>query len=473
MDRTPPLSRRRFLQVGAAAASFYILPRHVLGGPGYVPPSEKVNIALIGAGGQGRVNLRRLFEHTDAQVVAVADPAEFFSLEQFYYRGVAGRKPLKEEIEQHHGTTTPNFRCAEYVDFREMLDRETSLDAVLCATPDHLHAYVTVLAMRAGKHVYCEKPLTHNIWEARYVARVTRETGVATQMGNQGHASDATRETVEMIRDGAIGPVREVHAWVPSSRWNPGLTGRPTDTPAVPGGLNWDLWLGPRETRPFHTAYFPVGWRDFWAFGGSNIADFACHDLNVACWALDLYAPTSVEFHPVGRMDDEIAPHGCFGYYEFGPRGDQPPVKIVWYDGGARPPRPDGLPAGESLPRRGQLFVGDKGIVVSSLVSTVDASRGGPRLLPESRDAEYTRPAPTLPRSRGHHRDWLDACKGGPPPGSNFEYGARLTEIALLGTLALRTGRPIEWDPDAMQAGGFPEADAFIREPVRPGWELG
>lgn len=463
MDNTS-LSRRRFLQVGAAAASFHIVPRHVLGGPRYVPPSEKVNIALIGAGGQGRVNLRRLFEHADAQVIAIADPAEFFSLEQFYYRGVGGRKPLKKEIESHYAATTPNFRCAEYVDFREMLERESSVDAVLCATPDHLHAYVTVLAMRAGKHVYCEKPLTHNIWEARYVARVTQETGVATQMGNQGHSSDETREIVEMIRDGAIGPVREVHAWVGSSRWNPGLTGRPTDTPRVPVGLHWDLWLGPRERRPFHTAYFPVAWRDFWAFGGSNIADFACHDLSAACWALDLGAPTSVEFHPVGEMDEEIAPHGSIGYYQFGPRGDQPPVRVTWYDGGARPPRPDELPAGESLPRRGQLFVGDKG--------TILCPRGAPQLLPQSRNAEYTRPAPTIPRSKGHHRDWLNACKGGPAASSNFKYGARLTEIALLGTLALRTRQRIEWDAGAMRARGFAEADAFIREPRRRGWEL-
>lgn len=472
MDQFSPLSRRRFLQFGFAAASFQIVPRHVLGGAGYVPPSDKLNVALIGAGGQGRVNLHRLFEHADAQVIAVADPAEFFSLEKFYYRGVAGRKPLREEIERHYADITPNYRCAEYADFREMLDREGSIDAVLCATPDHLHAYVTVLAMRAGKHVYCEKPLTHNIWEARYVAGVARATGVATQMGNQGHADDSTREMVEVILDGAIGPVREVHAWVSNSRWNPGLTGRPADSPAAPAGLNWDLWLGPRETRPFHTAYFPVAWRDFWAFGGSNIADFACHDLNVACWALDLHAPTSVEFHPVGRMDDEIAPHGCIGYYQFGSRGEQPPVRIVWYDGGARPPLPEALPTGESLPRRGQLFVGDKGIIASSLVSTRDASRSGPQLLPESLGAEYTRPEPTLPRSKGHHRDWLDACKGGPPAGSNFEYGARLTEIALLGALALRSQRRIDWDASAMKAKGFPEADALIREAARSGWEL-
>lgn len=464
MKSITPFSRRDFLKTALAASSVHIIPRHVLGGPGYVPPSDRVNIALIGAGGQGRVNLRELFKHADARVVALADPAEFFSLERFYYKGVAGRKALKKEIEEHYSASSPGFKCAEYIDFRQMLEGEKSIDAVLCATPDHLHAYVTVRAMRAGKHVYCEKPLTHNIWEARYVARVAREAGVATQMGNQGHSSNATRETVEMIRDGAIGAVREVHAWVGNGRWNPGLTGRPKETPPVPAGLNWDLWLGPRETRPFHPAYFPVAWRDFWAFGGSNIADFACHDLTIACWALELVAPATVEFHAVGPMDEEIGPHGCTGSYAFGPRADEPPVKIFWYDGGARPPRPDALPWGESLPRRGQLFVGNKG--------TMLCVSGASRLLPESRNAEYARPAPSLPRSPGHHREWLDACKGGPAPSSNFEYGARLTEIALLGTLALRTGKPIEWDAQTLRAKGFPEADRFIREPVRPGWEL-
>jgi predicted dehydrogenase len=467
MQHTSPLSRRRFLQAGAAAvAAFHIVPRHVLGGPGHVPPSDKVNIALIGAGGQGRVNLRRLFEQADAQVIAIADPAEFFSLEAFYYKGVAGRKPLRHEIEQHYATSSPNFRCAEYVDFRHLLDREKAVDAVLCATPDHLHAHVSVLAMRAGKHVYCEKPLTHNIWEARCVAHVARETGVATQMGNQGHSTDTIRETYELIRDGAIGPVREVHAWAPNHRWNPSLTTRPTDRTRAPRRLNWDLWLGPREVRPFHSAYFPVGWRDFWAFGGSNIADFGPHDLDAACWALDLVAPTSVEFHPAGTMDDEIAPHGCIGYYQFGPRGHQPPVQITWYDGGLRPSLTVPLPEGEPVPRRGVLFVGDKGVLLCG-------GAGGPaRLLPETRAEDYRKPEPTLPRSNGHHRDWLDACKGGPAPSSHFGYGARLTELALLGVLALRLGERIEWDPAGMRAIGLPDADALITEPRRAGWEL-
>ena len=209
-------TRRQFVGSVAAAAAATLVPRHVLGGPRFVPPSEKVNVALVGAGGQGRTNTRALFQEPDAQVIAVADPAERWNLDAFYYKGDAGRKPVKAEIEKHYGEKTPNFRCAEYEDFRVMLEKEKAIDAVLCATPDHLHAYVSVLAMRSGKHVYCEKPLTHNLWEARKVAQVAKETGVATQLGNHGHSRETIRQTCEWIWDGVIGPVREVQIWVPS-----------------------------------------------------------------------------------------------------------------------------------------------------------------------------------------------------------------------------------------------------------------
>jgi predicted dehydrogenase len=466
MNKSNHSSRREFLRAGAAAAAtFTIVPRHVLGGRGFVAPSDKVNVALVGAGGQGRTNARALFRLEDAQIIAVADPAESFSLERFYYKGDGGRAPAKAEIEKHYSAKTPSFRCAAYEDFRVMLEKEKAIDAVLCATPDHLHAYVSAFAMRAGKHVYCEKPVTHNLWEARRVAQVAKETGVATQMGNQGHANDGIRETHEWIGAGAIGPVREVHAWVGAHRWNPELVGRPKEQPPVPAGLNWDLWLGPRQSRPFHPAYFPVAWRDFWAFGSSNLGDFGCHDLDAACWALDLQTPLSVEARPAGPVDADIGPHGCVVYYHFGPRGEQPPVKVIWYDGGLGPERPEHLPEGEALPTRGVLFVGDKGQLLCG------GAGGKPRLLAPAK-VNTAPPAPSLPRSPGHHREWLDACKGGKPPGSNFAYGARLTEIVLLGVLALRTGRRIEWDAANLKAKGVPKAEAIIKEDYRKGWEV-
>ncbi|HUR59883.1 MAG TPA: Gfo/Idh/MocA family oxidoreductase [Opitutaceae bacterium] len=458
-------TRRQFIKTASTAVTaFTILPRHVLGGPRFVPPSEKVNIAMIGQGGRGLENLTALLGLADAQVMAVADPANVFSLEAFYYKGSGGRSVAKSRIEKHYAEKVPNFRCAEYEDFRVMLEKEKSIDAVLCATPDHLHAYVALRAMRAGKHVYCEKPLTHNIAEARAVARVAKETGLATQMGNQGHSSNGIRDTVEHLRGGTIGTVREIHAWVPAKRWNPGLVTKPTESMPVPAGINWDLWLGPREPRAFNTAYFPVSWRDFWTFGTSAMGDFGCHDLDAACWAFDLQPPTRVEALAVGPTDDEIAPHGSTIFYDFAANGAQPPIRLTWYDGGVRPRAPE-LLGKFPLPRRGVMFVGEKGVI------QCDGAGGAPRLFPESlRTAP--KPAQTLKRVAGHHRDWLDAIKGGDAAGSNFEYGARLTEIGLLGVLSLRLRKPFDWDAANMKAVGIPEAEPLIKGTYRAGWEL-
>jgi predicted dehydrogenase len=460
-------SRRTFLKASAAAtAGFTIVPSYVLGGPKHVAPSDKVNIALIGAGGQGRSNLRALFKLPDAHLIAVADPAAQWDLDPFYYKGLAGREPIRAEIDKFNEGQGLKGRCAEYEDFRTMLEKEKDIDAVLCATPDHLHAYVSLVSMRAGKHVYCEKPLTHNIAEARLVAAVAEETKVATQMGNQGHSTNGMRETVEWIQGGAIGPVRHVHAWVGTSRWNPTLQGRPGGS-AAPSGLNWDLWLGPREARPFDRAYAPVAWRDFWAFGSSALGDFGCHDLDAATWALDLKTPLRIEASPAGHMDADIAPYGSLATYHFGPRGDMPPVVLHWYDGGLKPPTPEALPAGTALPARGVLFLGDDGAILCG------GAGQPPKLLPADRQSSFTPPKPTLARSNGHHRDWLDAIKGGPAASSNFSYGARLTEITLLGVAALRTRKVIDWDAEAIKARGLPEADAIFRESYRKGWELG
>jgi predicted dehydrogenase len=459
------LSRRRFIGGAATAvAGFTIVPRHVLG-DGFVPPSEKLNVAIVGCGGQGRTNVRALFQQADAQIVAVADPIESQNLDAFYYKGAAGRLPLQAEIETHFAAKTPHYKVAAYEDFRVLLEKQKAVDAVLCATPDHLHACVSATAMRLKKHVYCEKPLTHNIWEARQIARIARETGVATQMGNQGHAGDFIRQTCEIIWDGAIGNVREVHAWTSATRWNKTLSGRPPDE-VTPAGVNWDLWLGPREPRGYSAALNPVRWRDFWDFGTAPIGDFFCHNFDPAMWALDLREPLTIEASAVGAVDAYIAPPAGIYTYQFGPRGDKPAVKFTWYEGGLKPPRPGSMADTDQFDGNGILFLGDKGALTSP------GWGGRPRLLPDSRDEEYQRPKPTLARSKGHHRDWLDACKGGPAAGSNFEYGAALSEVGLLGLVAMRVGRKLHWDSKAMHCSNAPEADNYLKETYRTGWEL-
>ena len=460
-------SRRQLLRSAAVAVTAAtIVPRHVLGGPKFVPPSEKVNVALVGAGGQGRTNVRAMFPEPDCQVIAVADPVERTCLEGFYYGGLSGRKHVIAEIEKHYGEKTPNFRCAEYEDFRVMLEKEKAIDAVLCATPDHVHGYVSIVSMRAGKHVYCEKPLGHNIRENRQIAKVAKDTGVATQLGNIGHSREGIRATCEWLWDGVIGPVHEVHAWVGAGRWNKQLVGVPTETPPVPQGMNWDLWLGPREPRPYHPAYAPVAWRDFWAFGSAALGDFGCHDLDAAFWALGLeQGLATVEVRPAGNMNDEIAPHGEIGYFDFAARGNKPPVKVTWYTGGLLPRCPEEM-GKQPLPSRGVLFVGEKGQLLA------EGAGGIPRLLPFEKTREYKKPEKTLRRVKGHHRDWLDACKGGQPASANFEYGAKLTELVLLGILSLRTRKKITWDAAAMKVPGHPEMDAIVQGQYRKGWEI-
>ena len=462
-----PANRRTFLQGSAAAAAFTIVAPHVLGGPKFVAPSDRVNVALVGAGGRGLQNARELMKLDDVRITAVVDPAEHWDLSPFYYKGVAGRLPAVVEIERHYGKAEPGFRCAQFLDFRRMLDESSDVDAVLCATPDHSHAVISVAAMKAGKHAYCEKPLTHNIYEARLAARVAEETGVATQMGNQGHSTDGIRETVELLRAGVIGEIEKVHAWVPAVRWNPTLTGLPNDADPVPAGLDWDLWCGPRPVVPFNEAFAPVSWRDFWMFGCGALGDFGCHDLDSSVWGLELDQPTEVQFFPAGRVDNQTAPYGEVGYYIFPSKyGRDGAVKIHWYSGGLRPMRPDQLPQGKELPARGVLFEGTDGIMVCG------GAGGKPQLFPESLTEAASKVEPSIPRSKGHHRDWIDAIKGGPPASSNFAYGAKLTEITLLGLLSLRTGGSlIRWDAAAMAAPGVEGAEQIIHGVYREGWK--
>jgi predicted dehydrogenase len=461
------LPRRTFIKTAAVVSTgLIILPRHVLGGKGYKAPSDKVNIGLIGAGGRSKGIVSDLFELDDVQLTAIADPARYWEKGSFY-NFETGRTPLKKFIEEYYSKKTPNYKLAEYEDFRVMLEKEKSLDAVVCASPDNTHAYISILSMRAGKHVYCEKPLAHNIWEVRKMRDVARETGVATQMGNQLHSLDGLRLTVEYLRSGIIGKVTQAHSWVPATRWLPQLDGFPEDTSPVPDGFNWDLWLGPTAWRPFNSVYTPVKWRDFWSFGCGSLGDFGCHDMDTATWAFNLHSPESIEVQPAGnRGSADITPYGEIGYYKFAADGDQPPLDLTWYSGGLRPQLPDLLPRDVKLSSRGSMFIGEKGILLGS-------TGKAPEIYPESLRKSVTLPEPSIPRSKGHCREWIDAIKGGPAAMSNFDYGARLTEITLLGVLSLRLGgKKIFWDSKNMKVTDLPEADPFIREPVRNGWEM-
>ncbi|MCF7973955.1 MAG: Gfo/Idh/MocA family oxidoreductase [Phycisphaerae bacterium] len=463
------ISRRRFLQqASAAAVSATIVPRHVLGGAGYTPPSETLNVAIIGTGGQGLHNMRALLQEKDVQIVAVADVMEEADYRQFYYGGTAGRIPALKMVDGKNAerpSTGPAKKCRGYVDFREMLDTEKSIDAVLIATPDHMHCVTSLAAIGRGKHVYCEKPLARTVYETRRVTEAAREAKVATQMGNHGHSGSGIRMTVEWIRDGVIGDVREVHSWSDGAS-SPEFRGRPKETPPIPAGLNWDLWLGPAARRPYHPTYAPYRWRQWWDFGTGTLGDMACHNMDPAFWALDLGHPTSVEARCAGLNSDTV-PYAATVYYQFPARGSKPPVKLVWYSG-LKPPRPEEMDPNRDLIGGGNgiLFVGDKGKIMC------EGWAGSPRLVPMEKTREYKKPAASIPRSKGHHRDWIDACKGGSPASSNFDYSGHLAEVVLLGNVAMRAEKKILWDGPNMTALNCPEAAAFIRPEYHNGWTL-
>ena len=312
--------------------------------------------------------------------------------------------------------------------------------------------------MRAGKHVYVEKPLAHNLWENRKLAKIAKETGVATQMGNMGHSSEGIRQVVELLRAGAIGEVKESHSWCHATRWTNGLTGLPLGTSVKPVGFDWDLWLGPREEMPYHKEYTPVTWRDFWRFGCGAIGDFACHDMDATVWAYDLKEPETVQIYPIGQSDHEIAPFGEIGYFEFKAKGKQKDMKITWYADPGAPPTTKLSPKISALKARIAIRRNQRNHSMRwSRGRTSHISSGIESLCQASRK--------TIRRTGGHHRDWIDAIKGGPAASSNFEYASRLTEIALLGVLSVRMGGAmIRWDAENMKAIGLPEADQYIKE---------
>jgi len=448
--RLEPLSRRALLgRTAAAAASITVVPRHVLGGAGQTPPSEKLNIAGIGIGGQGGSDIDSV---NSENIVALCD------VDEAYSAGTMKRYP----------------KAKKYRDFRKMLDQEKNIDAVVVGTPDHNHAVVSMWAIRMGKHVYCEKPLTRTVYEARALAEATRQAGVATQMGNQGMAFEGNRLINEWIWDGAIGQVREVHAW--SDRpthngelfWAQGVD-RPQDTPPVPDTLDWDLWLGPAPYRPYHPAYVPFRWRGWWDFGSGGLGDMGIHNLAPVFSALKLGAPTSVCASST-LFNDETLPLASTVHYEFAARGDTAPVTVHWYDGGIIPARPLELEEDRELSREdGLIFVGDKGKMY------VEGWGGhSPRLIPEAKMKAYQRPAKTLPRSIGHHNEWLKACKEGTPTRSAFDtFAGPLTEAVLLGTVCVRAGgERLLWDSANLKVTSSEKANEYLHYEYRKGWTL-
>jgi predicted dehydrogenase len=469
-QRNGMISRREFVSGAAASlATWTIVPSSVLGGAGSTPASEKINLAFIGTGGQGIVNLKRLLDFPQIRVIAVCDVNEVSDYSEFYFGGTAGRQPARQIAEQFYAKQQPSgtYKGVDtYVDFRQMLEERKDIDAVLVATPDHVHAAASMAAMKKGMHVYCEKPLTNTVYESRKMGEAARQFNVATQMGNQGQASEGTRLMCEWIWDGAIGPVREVLAWTdrPGDRWPQGVE-RPKETPPVPKTLNWDMWLGLAPHRAYHPIYMPFRWRGWCDFGTGSLGDMGCHVLDPVFRALKLGHPTSVraESTPFNR---DSYPTASTVYYEFPARGDMPPVKLTWYDGGRLPERPAELEAGRRMPESGTIFVGDNGKIIS------DEYSGAPRIIPESKMKLYKVPPKTLPRSIGHHEEWVEACKGGKPAGSNFEFASLLTEVVLLGNVALRAGEKLQWDGQNMKVTNVPAANEFLHRPYRAGWTL-
>lgn len=441
-------SRREFLRgtVGTMAAST-IVPSFVLGGRAGAAPSDKLNIAHIGIGGRGRANVNG----TQAEnFVALCD---------------VDAKQAGETFNKY-----PNVR--KYTDFRKMLDEvDSKIDAVTVSTPDHTHAVAAMEAIRRGKHVYCEKPLAHSIYEIRELMKAARKHKIVTQLGNQGHSFDSIRTFCEWIWDGAIGSVTEVHAACGSNHCRISQLSKRDEVHEVPATLDWDLWLGPAKYRRYNPMYLPGKWRAWMPFGSGTIGDWICHVVDPVFWALDLGAPTFVraevdDYDP--KKHSDTFPIGSVITFQFPAKGKRGPVKLLWYNSKREIPRPADLEPGRKVPRTGAIVIGDKGKITYG-----SHGAGGVRIFPEAKMKAYKRPEPSIPRVKNHHEDWLQAIRNGGQAGSNFDYGGPLTELARLGIIAmLLPGRKLEWDGPNMRFTNSDEANRLINPPYRQGWTL-
>jgi predicted dehydrogenase len=467
------ISRRSFVGGVAAATGFLIVPRRVLGGPGYQAPSDTVNVATVGyIQGMGANNARSV---RSENMVALCDVDESEA-------AIARMKRSKEPMWDVFPKAT------RYKDFRVMLEKQKDIDAVIVATPDHTHAVVAMASMQLGKHVYVQKPLTRTISEARALMLAARQHKVVTQMGNQGHSGEGVRLIQEWIDDGAIGKVREVHCWTNRPIWPQGMPA-PTEGMPVPAGLDWDLWIGPGKMRPFHRLFHPFSWRSWIDYGGGALADMACHVMDPSYTVLKLGYPTTVQAtvaRPVvettgpdgnvrvrGVQFTDSYPQSTIVRYEFAQRsGKLPAVKLTWYDGGLLPERPAELEPERRLPESGTIFVGEKGKLMCETYGE------SPRLIPESRMQKYKRPKPKVTRikdgAQGHEMAWIDAIKGKIPPVGNFDYASPFSETVLLGNVAIMVPNTrLVYDSANMKISNSEEANKWIHHQYREGWSLG
>jgi predicted dehydrogenase len=450
--RKSGFSRREFLGgVGAAVAALTIVPRHVLGGTAATPPSEKINIAGVGLDSQGGGD-------TDAvsggnNIVALCD----------CHWGLGG---VAERFKKYPG-------AKQFKDFRKMFDAmEKEIDAVVVGTPDHTHAVISMAAIKRGKHVYCEKPLAHSVHECRELAKAAKARNVVTQLGNQGHSFDSCRMFCEWIWDGAIGNVKEIHAGIGAV--NSGLDNLAkvrSETPPVPEGLDWDLWLGPAQQRTYHPAYHPFAWRGWVPFGNGTIGDWTCHTIDPLFWAFDLGAPATIQaevkdYDPKAQGD--AYPKGDIITFEFPAKGKRGPITLKWYSGTEKIPRPADLEPDRDMKDCAGVVIGENGTIMYG-----PWGAGGCRIVPESRMKAYKLPDKKLPRVKGHHQDWVEAIRNGTKAGSDFSYGGPLTEIAMLGVIAIRmAGTKLQWNAQRMQFTNNREASALVSPPYRRGWTL-
>jgi predicted dehydrogenase len=426
------ITRRRFVTATAASAAGLTILRNGRSAFSYAA-NEKLGIAIIGAGGRGAANLQGIKEEN---IVALCDVDERRAKDSF------ARYP----------------DAKKYRDYRKLLDKlDRELDAVVVSTPNHIHVPASVTAMKMGKHAYCEKPLAHSVYEARLAAQVAAEKGVATQMGTQIHASENYRRVVELIRDGAIGEVRECHCWL---RGGGSAGDRPKETPPVPEGLDWDLWLGPAPERPYHPCYVPHDWHYWWDFGGGAFGNMGCHYFDLAFWALDLRAPKTIEAdgpppHP------ESTPAWQHVRCNFDGRGDLPPVTLTWTHG----PKKPAVFAENNLPDWAWgVFVGSEGMLLANYPKHM--------LWPEDKFQDYERPEPSILPSVGHHKEWINACKTDSPTTCNFDYAGAVTEAMLLGNIAYRTGKTLLWNAAELEIANCREANDLLRRDYREGWSL-